>query len=147
MYTCHKILKIKVRESLEKKNLIACCSVGKVARKRRQLEDKQGRLRINVSRGTPLPCWFCLWQPQEKPLSGSMPKEVPSLGWEEQGLDAQWEDAAKSMGSFCSHCPQPRRARLLGYEWAFLDNCAEGPNPPSPGDLSHETFECQVNEG
>jgi len=33
MYTCHKILKIKVRESLEKKDLIACCSVGKVARR------------------------------------------------------------------------------------------------------------------
>lgn len=54
MYTCHKILKIKVRESLEKKDLIACCSVGKVARERRQPEDKQGRLRINVS-GDALP--------------------------------------------------------------------------------------------
>lgn len=81
MYTCHKILKIKVRESLEKKDLIACCSVGKVARERRQPEDKEGRLRINVSRGRSSLMVLSMTSTRENLSSGSMPKaKVPGLG-------------------------------------------------------------------
>ena len=81
MYTCHKILKIKVRESLEKKDLIACCSVGKVARERRQPEDKQVHLSINVSRGRSSLMVLSMTSTRENLSSGSMPKaKVPGLG-------------------------------------------------------------------